>query len=90
MVLQNQNIVESFDSDDRDYIAYHSEGELVSFTVLKIRQGKLLGRENYRAESLNDDDDLIAEFMAVFYDDVVTIPPQIYIPQTSEFEHISR
>lgn len=90
MVLQNQNIVESFDSDDRDYIAYHSEGELVSFTVLKIRQGKLLGRENYRAESLNDDDDLIAEFMAVFYDDIHTIPPQVYIPQTSEFEHISR
>lgn len=35
MVLQNQNIVESFESDDRDYIAYASEGELVSFTVLK-------------------------------------------------------
>lgn len=90
MVLQNQNIVESFDSDDRDYIAYHSEGELVSFTVLKIRGGKLLGRENYRAESLNDDDDLIAEFMAVFYDDIHTIPPQVYIPATKEFDHISR
>ncbi|MBO4336469.1 MAG: hypothetical protein J5842_00155, partial [Lachnospiraceae bacterium] len=71
-------------------IAYHGEGELVSFTVLKIRQGKLLGRENYRAESLNDDDDLIAEFMAVFYDDIHTIPPQVYIPQTSEYDHISR
>ena len=90
MVLQNQNIVESFDSDDRDYIAYASEGELVSFTVLKIRQGKLLGRENYRAESLNDDDDLIAEFLAVFYDDLKTIPPKVYIPFTSEFDHISR
>lgn len=90
MVLQNQNIVESFDSDDRDYIAYASEGELVSFTVLKVRGGKLLGRENYRAESLNDDEDLIGEFMAVYYEDKVTIPPFIYIPPTEEFEHISR
>ena len=90
MVLQNQNIVESFDSDDRDYIAYASEGELVSFTVLKVRGGKLLGRENYRAESLNDDEDLIGEFMTVYYEDKVTIPPFIYIPPTEEFEHISR
>lgn len=90
MVLQNQNVVESFDSEDRDYIAYWNEGELVSFTVLKIRQGKLLGRENYRAESLNDDEDLIGEFMAVYYDDPLTIPPTVYIPQTEEYEHIAR
>ena len=79
MVLQNQNIVESFESDDRDYIAYASEGELVSFTVLKIRNGKLLGRENYRAESLNDDEDLIGEFMACYYEDPLTIPPNVFI-----------
>lgn len=90
MVLQNQNIVESFDSDDRDYIAYYSEGELVSFTVLKVRSGKLLGRENYRVESLNDDDDLIGEFMAVYYEEAKSVPPAIYIPFTNEYEHISR
>lgn len=90
MIMQNQNVVESFDSDDRDYIAYWSEGELVSFTVLKVRGGKLLGRENYRVESLNDDEDLIGEFMAVFYDDPLTIPPTVYIPPTSEYEHIAK
>lgn len=90
MIMQNQNIVESFDSDDRDYIAYFSEGELVSFTVLKIRGGKLLGRENYRVESLNDDDDLIGEFMAVYYEDSNLIPPTIYVPLTNEYEHIQK
>nr|MCR5188005.1 excinuclease ABC subunit UvrC [Treponema sp.] len=89
MVLQNQNIVESFESDDRDYIAYASEGELVSFTVLKIRNGKLLGRENYRAESLNDDEDLIGEFMACYYEDPLTIPPNVYIPETGQAQLIS-
>ena len=90
LILQNQNIVESFDTDDRDYIAYYNEGELVSFTVLKIRHGKLLGRENYRVESLNDDDDLIGEFMAVYYENEVTIPPAVYIPFTREYEHIAK
>ena len=89
MVLQNQNIVESFESDDRDYIAYASEGELVSFTVLKIRNGKLLGRENYRAESLNDDEDLIGEFMACYYEDPLTIPPNVFIPETAQAQLIS-
>ena len=84
MVLKNQNIVETFDSDDRDYLAYSSEGELVSFTILKIRKGKLLGRENYRAESLNDDEDLVGEFMACYYEDPLTIPPNIFIPETNQ------
>jgi len=88
MILQNQNVVESFDSEDRDYIAYASEGELVSFTVLKIRHGKLLGRENYRAESLNDDEDLIGEFMACYYEDTLSIPPAVYIPPTEQSELI--
>lgn len=90
MIMQNQNIVESFDSEDRDYIAWFSEGELVSFTVLKIRDGKLLGRENYRVESLNDDDDLIGEFMSVYYEDSKSIPPTIFIPPTNEYQHIQK
>ena len=90
MVLQNQNIVESFDSQDRDYIAHYSEGELVSFTVLKIRQGKLLGRENYRVESLNEDDELLAEFMAVYYEEASQIPPAIYVQTEAQSEFINR
>ena len=90
MVLQNQNIVESFDDGDRDYIAHVSEGELVSFTVLKIRSGKLLGRENCRAESLNDDDDLTGEFMSVYYEDPLSIPPAIFIEPTKQFDLIEK
>ena len=90
MILQNQNIVESFDSEDRDYIAHYSEGELVSFTVLKIRQGKMLGRENYRVESLNEDDELLAEFMAAYYEDSSQIPPSIYVPTEAQCDFINR
>ncbi len=90
MIMHNQNVVQNFDSMDKDYIGYYSEGELVSFTVLKIRQGKLLGRENYRAESLNDDDDLVGEFMACYYEDSSQIPPNIVIPTTKSLEIIKK
>ncbi|MBQ9538771.1 MAG: excinuclease ABC subunit UvrC [Treponema sp.] len=78
-VLRNQNIVEGFDGDDRDYLASWREGELVSFTVLKIRAGKLLGRDNYRTVSLNEDTELLPEFMGAYYTEKESIPPHIYV-----------
>ena len=88
-ILKTQNIVEDFDSEDRDYVAYFSEGELVSFTVMKMRQGKLLGRDNYRTMSLNEADELVAEFLAAYYTDATMIPPHIFVP-TKEGLDISK
>lgn len=79
MIMQNQNVVESFDNEDRDYIAYYREGELVSVTVLKVRGGKLLGRDNYRVISLNEDDELLGEFMSAYYTAKEAVPPCIFV-----------
>jgi excinuclease ABC subunit C len=79
-VMQNQNVVEVFDNEDRDYIAHWREGELVSFTVLKLRGGKLEGRDNYRTLSLNEDDELMPEFLNAYYTDKDEVPPLLYIP----------
>ncbi|WP_298739087.1 excinuclease ABC subunit UvrC [uncultured Treponema sp.] len=81
-VMQNQNLVEDFASvDDRDYISHWREGELVSFTVLKIRGGKLLGRDNFRVESIADDDELLEEFAAAYYSDTADLPPSVFISE---------
>ena len=75
--------MEDFDPEDRDYIAYFTEGELVSFTVLKMRQGKLLGRDNYRTISLNETEELLGEFLAAYYTEAAMIPPKIFVPTTT-------
>lgn len=90
LIMQNQNIVEDFDPEDRDYVAHYREGELVSFTVLKMRSGKLLGRGNYRTISLNEDDELIPEFMNAYYTNKTEIPPHIYVPTQEGLDFISR
>lgn len=90
MVMQNQNIVESFDNTDRDYIAHYTEGELVSFTVLKIRSGKLLGRDNYRVISLNEEEELTEEFMSAYYQSPEDIPPYIYVPTQAGQDYLSK
>jgi excinuclease ABC subunit C len=89
-VLQNQNIVEDFDSEDRDYIAHFREGELVSFTVLKIRGGKLMGRDNFRTVSLNEDNELLEEFACAYYTERGMIPPHIYVSTQDGYEFLSR
>ena len=78
-VLQNENSVEGFDGNDRDYIASWRDGELVSIAVLKIRGGKLLGRDTYRAVSLNEDEEILEEFMGAYYTEKEEIPPGIYV-----------
>ncbi|MBP5452104.1 MAG: excinuclease ABC subunit UvrC [Treponema sp.] len=89
-VLQNQNSVEGFDGEDRDYIASWSEGELVSFTVLKIRGGKLLGRDNYPAVTLNEDDEVLGEFMASYYTEKEDVPPRIFVISQESMEIMQR
>ena len=89
-ILQNQNVVEGFDGDDRDYIASWREGELVSFTVLKIRGGKLLGRDNYRTVTLNEDTEIVPEFMGAYYTEKETVPPKIYVMWQEGMDCMSR
>lgn len=89
-IMQNQNIVEDFDSEDRDYIAHYREGELVSFTVLKIREGKLLGRDNYRAESLAEDEELLQEFTVNYYESDDLIPPKIYVSEEDNIDFLEK
>ena len=90
LIMQNQNIVEDFSSEDRDYIAFWREGELASFTVLKIREGRAQGRDNYRVTSLNEDDELLPEFINAYYGDGSDIPPAIYVPSQSGLEFMER
>ena len=88
--LQNSNVVEDFSQEDRDYIAHYREGELVSFTVLKIRGGKMSGRDNYRVTSLNEDDELLPEFMNAYYTEAESIPPSIYVPTQKGLDFITK
>ena len=89
-IMQNQNLVEdSLNLENRDYIGHWREGELVSFTVLKIRDGKLLGRDNFRVESIAEDEELLEEFASVYYADQEHIPPFIYVSEQDSADYLN-
>lgn len=79
LALHNQNVVEDLDANSRDYIAWASEGAMISFTVLKMRQGKLVGRDLYQTQSLKSDSEVVQEFLPMYYKDKKEVPSTIFI-----------
>lgn len=83
-ILQHPQSVETFDGGDGDYIAFCSEGETSTFTVLKLRGGKLVGSDNHRVVSVTEKKFLVEEFAASYYNDALSIPPNIFIHTDGE------
>ena len=73
--------------ENRDYIAWDSEGVLATFTVFSMRGGKMTGRELYRTRSASDEQESIELFITSYYDAARRPPPKIFlqrIPDTEE------
>ena len=85
-MLKMQNAVADFDAEARDYIGHYSDGPLVSFVVLKMRQGKLIMRDLYRTKTLSDTEDVMQEFMGAYYTSSDVIPPRIFVNEKKGLE----
>ena len=84
--LRDQNSVEDMDPEARDYIGWAAEGALITFTVFKMRGGKVVGRDLYRTESLKDEAEVLPEFLIAYYTDPKQIPPHIFVCAGQEYE----
>lgn len=76
--LSSPQSVVDFNPDTRDYIALHRQKELCVFTVFQMRGGKLLGTESFRARSVEDDTDAVAEFLERYYTTLKAPPKYVY------------
>ena len=79
MTISDKNIVQDLDFTARDYIAWASSGQMITFAVLKMRNGRLVGRDLYRAETLKNDSEAMLEFFMSYYSDPTILPPNIFI-----------
>ena len=84
--LRKQNAVEDFDPESRDYIASYSEGPLVTFCILKMRNGKLIAKDCCRTKSLSEENEITSEFLRAYYTDPAQIPPHIFVANQKNLE----
>jgi excinuclease ABC subunit C len=74
-----ENEVYDFDPADRDYIAWASDGPLVSFVAIQMRAGRMSGRDVFRSRSLSDEAETLHDFLLSYYGPDRRPPPSVYI-----------
>lgn len=82
---QKQKITD-FGGEDRDVISYASDGKDAVVQVFFVRNGKLIGRDNFHINIAEGDDSrvMLSEFIKQFYSGTPYIPREIFLPESIE------
>ena len=76
--------VQDFDPAARDYLAWHCDGDLVSFIVFTMREGKLKGRDSFISALYASEEEAIQTFLTTYYSQDRIPPPAVYLMKTTE------
>ncbi len=82
--IQEKTVVQDLDYTSRDYIAWASAAQIVSFAVLKMRGGRLVARDLYRVQTLKNDSEVMIELFMSYYTDAKTVPHDIFTLASEE------
>ncbi len=84
-IVQRQKVF-SADQIDSDVIAMARADNEACVQVFFIRSGKLIGREYFVLEGTEEkpDREVLSEFVKQYYDEAITIPPQVMLPSDIE------
>ncbi len=79
MVKQKVDIGEDI---DRDIVALAREGKLAVAVVMQLREGVLIGRQDFQlsAEKENSDETIVETFITQYYNHQPNLPEQIFLP----------
>ncbi len=75
-----------YGSVDQDIVGVFRQGGQVEIVILFYRQGRLTARRTYNLAWQLDEDQLLADFLARFYDRDVPIPDEVVLPLAVEGE----
>ena len=81
--VASSQLVDDFDAESRDYIAFHEHEGLVSFVVFQMRQGRLVGTDIFRNRIFNGDESdegrNLEQFIMRYYEEMRAPPASLYI-----------
>ena len=74
-----EQTVQSASRESRDYAAIEMRGSLCTVSIMQIRDGRLLGKAMYRAESMGDETETLISFLVQYYSDGDSLPNELYV-----------
>lgn len=87
MVEEQAQVIE-FDAESRDYIACYIQDTLCTFSVIRIRGGKINDRALFRTKVYGDEEDAFTEFFLHHYQDRMELPRTIYVSGAFDRESV--
>ncbi len=76
--------------ESQDYAAIEMRSPLCTVSIMQFREGKLIGRALYRAQTFGDESETLLNFLTQYYEDGREIPAKIFISHEVDIDLISR
>ncbi len=89
-VSKAQMVEDYANTESRDYAAIEMRSPLCTVALMQFRDGKLIGRALYRAQTFGDESETLLNFLTQYYEDGRQIPSEIYVSHEIDVELISR
>ena len=89
-VTKAQMVEDHSNTESRDYAAIEMRSPLCTVALMQFREGKLIGRALYRAQTFGDESETLLNFLTQYYEDGRQIPSEIYVSHEVDIELISR
>jgi excinuclease ABC subunit C len=77
--FKGETTASDFDPAARDYVGWAVDGTLLSFAAIRMRSGKLVGRDVFRARLFSDEEDALRGFLMTYYGKGNLPPPTVYL-----------
>lgn len=89
-VSKAQMVEDYSNTESRDYAAIEMRSPLCTVALMQFREGKLIGRALYRAQTFGDESETLLNFLTQYYEDGRQIPSEIYVSHEIDLDLISR
>lgn len=66
-------------TESRDYAAIEMRAPLCTVSIMQFRDGKLIGRALYRAQTLGDESETLMNFLLQYYEQGDNIPSSLFV-----------
>lgn len=89
-ISKAQMVEDHINTESRDYAAIEMRSPLCTVSIMQFRDGKLIGRALYRAQTFGDESETLLNFLTQYYEDGREIPGEIYVSHEIDRDLISR
>ena len=89
-VTKAQMVEDYSNTESRDYAAIEMRSPLCTVSIMQFRDGKLIGRAIFRAQTFGDESETLLNFLTQYYEEAKDVPNKLFVSHEVDGSLISR